>query len=222
MGLIQELQRADAQRRKEVAALAHEVASRLSDFRKDDAQRRRGVAAMTSEVSAMRANAKAFVGQLHQTSAHRRSQVGATCAEARGFVNHLHQISHDRRSEVAAMSKNVAAMRAGHRAFVRRLEKLGADRHVQVWGKTAPVAKAASPQAVHEPVPFPQTTATMGQPTVTLRDVIFTYLAEHPDGAKLTQLEQDLGMSRIQIAQAMRGLIDENKVEKRELLYFAL
>src|SRR4030065_467435 len=41
MGLIQELQRADVERRREVAALSRAVASRIGDFRKGDAQRRR-------------------------------------------------------------------------------------------------------------------------------------------------------------------------------------
>jgi hypothetical protein len=151
---------------------------------------------------------------MHQLSAERRRAVAAMCADVDAFVGHLHQVSGDRRSGVAAMRKDVAAMRTGHRAFVRHLEKLGADRHVQIWGKTAPAAKAASPPPAAAP-------AVVGEAAVTLRDVIFTYLAEHPNGAKLTQIEQDLGVPRIQIAQAMRGLIDENKVQKRELLYFA-
>jgi predicted DNA-binding transcriptional regulator len=57
---------------------------------------------------------------------------------------------------------------------------------------------------------------------VTLRDVIFEYLAEHPDGARLTDMEREFGMARIQIATALRGLIDDNKVEKRDLVYFAI
>ena len=72
MGLIQNLQRADAERRKEVAGLAREVASKLGDFRKGDAQRRRDIAALARDVASMRADAEAFVGHLHQVSAGRR------------------------------------------------------------------------------------------------------------------------------------------------------
>jgi hypothetical protein len=57
---------------------------------------------------------------------------------------------------------------------------------------------------------------------VTLRDVIFEYLADHPDGARMTDMEREFGMPRIQIATALRGLIDDNKVEKRDLVYFAI
>jgi len=50
----------------------------------------------------------------------------------------------------------------------------------------------------------------------------FEYLANHPDGTKLVELEQEFGVSRIQMARLLKDLMDENKVEKWELLYFAI
>jgi len=55
-----------------------------------------------------------------------------------------------------------------------------------------------------------------------LRDRVFAYLADHPDGTKLTELEEEFSLARIQIAKIIRELIDDNKVEKRDLLYFAI
>ena len=55
-----------------------------------------------------------------------------------------------------------------------------------------------------------------------IRDRTFEYLANHPDGTKLVELEREFELARIQIARALRNLIDENKVEKRELFYFAI
>jgi hypothetical protein len=55
-----------------------------------------------------------------------------------------------------------------------------------------------------------------------LRDQVFEYLANHPDGTRLVELEQEFGAARIQMARLLKDLIDENKVEKRELLYFAI
>ena len=55
-----------------------------------------------------------------------------------------------------------------------------------------------------------------------LRDRIFAYLADHPDGTKLAELEAEFGVSRIEMARVVRALMDNNKVEKRELLYFAI
>jgi hypothetical protein len=169
MGLIQEFQRADAERRKEVAVLAREVAASLGDFRK-------------------------FVRHLHKLSGDRRSDVATMRADTDAFVGHLHtKVAADRRADVAAI-------------------------HSEVWGGAARAKRAAPPHRAAAPPPAP----AVGEAGVTLRDVIFTYLAEHPDGAKLTQLEQDLNMARIKLAQVMRQLMEENKVEKRDLLYFAI
>ena len=186
MGLIQELQKADAQRRKEVAAPGREVA-------------------------AMRADADAFVGHLHQVSADRRKEVAALVAEADAFVRHLQQLSGNRRKEVVGMRSDTGA-------FVGHLHQVTAGRrkevaaiHAKVWGGAAPAARATAPP--------PAAPAKKGR--ATLRDVIFTYLAEHPDGARLTQMEQDLGMARIRLAKEMKRLIEAKKVQKWEMLYFA-
>lgn len=55
-----------------------------------------------------------------------------------------------------------------------------------------------------------------------LCDEVFAYLANHPDGTKLTELEEEFNLARIQIAKILRALMDNNKVEKRGLLYFAI
>ncbi len=55
-----------------------------------------------------------------------------------------------------------------------------------------------------------------------LCDRVFAYLANHSDGTKLTKLEEEFGLARIQVARVLRDLIDDNKVEKRHLLYFAI
>ena len=54
------------------------------------------------------------------------------------------------------------------------------------------------------------------------RDRVFEYLANHPDGTRLVNLEQEFGMARIQMAKITRSLISKNKVEKRDSLYFAI
>ncbi len=260
MGLIQEFQQADAQRRKEVAALAREVAARRGDFRKFvghlhrvsgdrrsevatmradtdalidhlhtkvDADRRADVAALRSQVATMRADADAFVGHLHKVSGDRRSEVATMRADIDAFVGHLHKVSTDRR-------RDVAAIRADADAFVRHLHnKVGADRRADVaairtlvWGGAAPIRRAAPrPRAAAPPAPPPAAPAAAkaeSPETVALRDVVFGYLADHPDGTRLTDMEREFGIARIQIAKTLHGLIDDNKVEKRDLLYFAI
>lgn len=55
-----------------------------------------------------------------------------------------------------------------------------------------------------------------------LRDRVFAFLSNHPDGTRLTELEEEFGIARIQIAKLIRALMDDNKAEKRNLLYFAI
>jgi hypothetical protein len=160
-----------------------------------------------SEVAAMRAEADAFVGHLHRLGADRRAEVAAMRAEADAFVGHLHRLTADRRSEVATML-------AGAEAFLGELHKLSAARHAEVWAGAAPLRRPAPPP--------PAAPAVAEGPPTTLSDVIFTYLAEHADGARLAQMEQDLGMPRIKLATEIRSLIEDKKVQKREMLYFAV
>jgi len=55
-----------------------------------------------------------------------------------------------------------------------------------------------------------------------LEDRVFERLANHPDGTRLVELEQEFGVARIQMARVLKSLMNENKVGKREGLYFAI
>ena len=41
-------------------------------------------------------------------------------------------------------------------------------------------------------------------------------------GVRLVELEEEFGLARIRIVRVLRELMDEIKVEKRHLLYFAI
>ena len=56
---------------------------------------------------------------------------------------------------------------------------------------------------------------------VALCNRVFRHLASRLDGARLVEMEKDLGASRFQMIRSLRLLMDEHKVEKRDLLYFA-
>ena len=57
-------------------------------------------------------------------------------------------------------------------------------------------------------------------PIEELRNRVLTYLANHPDGTKLVELEEEFGTARIQLVNIIHALIDKHKVEKRDMLYF--
>ncbi len=59
-------------------------------------------------------------------------------------------------------------------------------------------------------------------PSSELSNKILTYLASHPNGTKLVELEEELGVTRIQLDDITRTLINAKKVGKRDLLYFTI
>jgi len=56
----------------------------------------------------------------------------------------------------------------------------------------------------------------------TLQHRVFEYLADHPDGTRMVELEQEFGLARSQMTRILENLIDDNKVEKHDQLYFAI
>ncbi len=55
-----------------------------------------------------------------------------------------------------------------------------------------------------------------------LHDRVLKYLASHPGGTRMTDLGQEFGLARIQMARVLRDLMDKKKVEKREFFYFVV
>ena len=132
----------------------------------------------------------------------RRAEVATMLREADAFVKDLAKGSARRASDVAGMFRGLA------REDAKRRSEVGAIRE-EVWG-TAPAKKRAAPAVVEK--------TSVGE----LHDRVFAYLANHPNGTKLTELEEEFGVARSQMARVARELMDSNKVEKRDLLYFAI
>jgi len=219
MGMIQDLLKMDKERRGEVASMRAEADAFVNDLAKGSAQRRSDVATMKrdlakadaerrSEVAAMLSEADAFVKDLAKADAERASEVATMRAETDAMVDDLTKGSAERASEVATMLSEADA-------FVKDLAKGSAERHTMVWGGVAPARKVAAPPKVAPPV-------AEKAPAGELRDSVFAYLAGHPDGTKLVELEAEFGVTRIEMARMVRELMDDNLVEKRDLLYFAI
>ena len=90
------------------------------------------------------------------------------------------------------------------------------------WQKltgTMPAKRGAVAVAVKTPKTAPLPPA---EDKVALRQRVFEYLADHPNGTKMAELELQFGQARIQMVKIIKGLMDENKVEKRDFFYFAI
>jgi len=144
------------------------------------------------------------------------------------MVRDLRAQAQVRKAEVAAIAKEAAAIVKEADTFVKDLARGSARRHIDIWGGVAPAkVKAAPPKPAPPVAEIPEEApaeapAAEAVPAGELRDRVFSYLADHPDGAKLVEIEEALGIARIRVANVIRELIDDNKVEKREMLYFAI
>jgi len=56
----------------------------------------------------------------------------------------------------------------------------------------------------------------------TLRNQVFQYLANNPDGTKLVELEKEFGVTRIEMVRVVKSLMGENKIKKLAFYYFAI
>ncbi len=180
MGMIQEFQQADKERRREVERLQGEVATIRSE-----------VATMLQDL------AKKDTRRASEVTGNMRSAVATIHSDVADMLKDLAKEDTRRASEVTSNMRSAVA-----------------TIHEQVWGK-APAKKAGAPPKV---APTPKVAPPVGA----LRDRVFAYLADHPDGTKLAEMETEFGVSRIEMARVVRALMDNNKVEKRELLYFAI
>jgi hypothetical protein len=194
-----EAQQQSAQRKRDVGA----------QLKEDD----EGHAAMGRE---LRADLAKVGPALHQAEAQREQ-------EARGEIA-------QRKAAVQALRDHVAAERAGAREEWQGLTS--AMRHKR--NGAAVVAEAPASSVIAEPAPTPTAPPPTAEEEVAgaivgavteeltaLGDRVFQYLANHPDGTRLTEIEREFGVGRLQAGRVVRHLMDEGKAEKRDFCYFA-
>lgn len=180
----------------------------IQDFQKAGKERQREVKQLQREVATM-------LKEFAREDIERRSEVADICGEVATMLRDFAAQAPERKATVASIANEATAIVEAANTFVKDLAKGSTERasdvaaiHEMVWGKAPSKKVAASPV---EEVPVGE-----------LRDRVFAYLADHPDGTKLVELEEEFGVARIQIAKVIRALMDDNKVEKRDLLYFAI
>ncbi len=169
-----------------------------------------------------------FLGEIH---AARVAGEAARKADRIQGVSDLMDAFHQARAEMAAEQRETfAGYRADRKALAEDLAEFS-----QVWrdfciamqGRPTSVPPGPPPLKVEvKPVPPPRpvepgiAAETREAPS---GEAVFGYLADHPDGARLVELEAHFGTSRIRLVTIVTRLIEENKARKDESLklYFA-
>jgi len=132
--------------------------------------------------------------------------------EARALKQELVRGVTEIKSAVSAQLKEFADIQAGVRDEWQKLTATMQSKRGGVAVAVKPPVKEVAKEEAAETTPG--ITGTRG--------LVFEYLANHPGGTKMTELEKEFGLARIQMAKLLKALMNENKVEKRELFYYAI
>jgi hypothetical protein len=240
---LQELDRAHnamARQQREGLAKVH------ADLNRAETRRKAGVHSWMEEVAAgHQAMAQELRADLRKGHADLGTSVSAQVQEldrahnamARQQRETLAKVHSDlalaerqRKSQVKTWMEELATDHAAVRdewqnlAATMRAKRAGAVAVVEAPLEVAPappvVEKVAPPALVaeeEEAVEVGEVTAELD--SLSLR--VFAYLANHPDGTRLRDLEREFGLGRFQAARVVRHLMNEGKTKKEGLLYFA-
>lgn len=118
----------------------------------------------------------------------------------------------------AVLRTELAAIRGQWQSMVG---KVNAARRRSA-SETTVSPKPATSQHVPAAAPTAKEAAEEPPELNALHDRVFEFLADHPGGSRLVEMEAELKASRFQMSRVLRNLMDENKIEKRDLLYFAI
>ncbi len=209
--------------REEMRSLAEEIAgsyedriSRVAQVKESEAERKRTEA---KEIAQRKSDVGTMLKEFDDAHAAMSNELKADLAkvapalrqaEAERKRTEAKEIA-QRRSDVDAMLKEFHEEQAGARDEWQKMT-------ATMQSKRGGVAVAVKP-LIEE---IAEGAAEITPETAALREQVFEYLANHPDGTKLVELAEEFSVARIQIGKVIRNLMDENKVEKRDLLYFAV
>ncbi|GEM_PF-6842835 len=90
-----------------------------------------------------------------------------------------------------------------------------------IGGLTGLITATDMPVTAKIPIEKPVVMETVPQATEHLGDKIFAYVAVHPDGVRVREIEEQLSVNRFKLMRALRSLTEEGKVQKEAGLYFA-
>ncbi len=127
------------------------------------------------------------------------------------------------RSDLKDFHCQMEQVRAEHQAVQAEWQKLATTLHSTLVSATKKAVGLGNTASTLTPGPTTAEAAAEENPELTvLRNLVFEHLADRPDGARLVEIEEALGASRFQMSRVLRSLMDDNMVEKREMLYFAV
>jgi hypothetical protein len=161
-----------------------------------------------------------FMGQLHSQTRSRKRNVHQQAVETAGFLRYLHGVSQERKHEVAQLLGQAQGLIAGLSAITtqaraewrhQRTAMNSARRAASGGrGKASPRARVAV-VAAERGTKAPNAGSNPGA-----GHGVLAYVAGHP-GARLPEMEQALGLNRLEAARTVRSLLDQGRIRRDEL-----
>ena len=181
--------------------------------------------ARVTGIGELRETVKSDLKKLHDSRVAMSQKLHADLAEVCGAVKEGEK---KRRSEAREfMGELTRAVAEGKAAARARLKEFSDMQRVfrDDWQRITTMKKAKRGGQTVTVAPSPsvaEKAAELPPEPASLNEKVREYLAKHLDGTKMTELEQEFGLSRFQMTRVLKALMDEDKVEKRELLYFTI
>ena len=218
--LGREIVRAFEDRRANVSRLQRATRSDLHRFgtdrlratRDQNARLRRShqdlTAGVTTQLRQLHAGRLTMAGQ-------QRTRLAANSAEV---VQQERRRAAAARTWLAGVHSENAAVHDAWRNTTAQMSAKRSGATLQTRAEARPQQPVAQPDIANQDPPA-SPTGEAGEHLLAGR--ITAAVAGHPEGIRLSELERELGISRIQLGRVVNGLISDGKVQKRDLTYFA-
>lgn len=223
-------------------AVRSEVSSWLSEIREARADQERSVRTMRHRT----------LGHLNEFTKRRRGAVQRWLDEARDArtagnraererrrqrIASLHQSAREERDAIQEWLAELARTRTAQRdtqtataTVAEEAAELENTVEPETPVETPPAEEAEAVQAELDATvtetdtvgESPTEEVSSGSEPESLAERIFAFLVEHPDGVRLTEIETKFELGRLQAARLVNGMIEDGKVRKRDLFYFAI
>jgi uncharacterized protein YoxC len=186
----------------------------------------------------------AEIGKENQKMAHKLSKdlaagEASRLGEYQAIMKGIHQSIKGIRKEVSDIQKSTNSMigsLTGERVMgqaewskmldaMAQIRKTGIAKPAKALAKAQPrkdEKKESKAEAIIQPMETSPSPEPKQQVFQTLEERVLDYINRHPNGVKVSEMEEPLGETRMKLGFTAKGLLEEGKVQKLDNFYFPL
>jgi len=226
---VNELKKADAERKRTVNELKAGVGEMIGDFQKADAERKRtvnelkaGVGEMIGDfqkagaerkqtVNELKAGVGEMIGDFQKAGAERKQTVNELKAGVGEMIGDFQKAGAERKQTVNELKAEVGQGLRELRSGLRQAHQIRIGRGIKEVERRAKEPVIEKPPVEEAPVQKPK-----GTDAQTIEKII----SRHPDGIRLVDMGNELGVNWRGLIGSTRFLVDQDRVEKIDNVYY--